>query len=79
MTVSKIGLSCNDDKLWIHNKNIKTRNFGHWRTDVEKNLETFLIIDTIWLINKSTFGRERDIFINYFINLHHNKCRNLHI
>ena len=41
-TVSKIGLSCNDDKLWIHNKNIKTRNFGHWRTDVERNLETFL-------------------------------------
>ena len=40
-TVSKIGLSCNDDKLWIHNKNIKTRNFGHWRTDVERNLETF--------------------------------------
>ena len=51
-TVNKIGLSCNDDKLWIHNKNIKTRNFDHWRTDVERILEFFLIIDTTWLINK---------------------------
>ena len=31
-TVRKTGLSCNDDKVWIDSCNIKTRNFGHWRT-----------------------------------------------
>ena len=40
-TVNKIGLSFNDDKVYIDTKNIKTRNFGHWRTDTERILETF--------------------------------------
>ena len=38
-TVKKIALSATDDKLYIHNDNIRTRNFGHWRNNVENFLE----------------------------------------
>lgn len=30
-TITKTALSCNDDKVFIDEDNIQTRNFGHWR------------------------------------------------